>query len=495
MVIIFVFILLSINLHSEQWGEVKLIDSLNSQKDDYSPNFNENLNKFYFASNRSGKSYIYHCNLADYSEKEILKGGINLTSKNSNYISFVNKNRAVFSSFRMGKRQAYQNLFYSNYQKQSWTKGTLIEELSGEYFISHPTVSPDGNTMIFSSNKDSEYGDSDLYICYRSTDGTWEKPISLDEINSPGYEITPFFASLDTLYFASDGQGGEGGFDIFVSTKELGFWQRPKPVSGLNSSSNDSDPCRIDNTMIFASDRSGGLGGLDLYEAKKIEIIGTNDSKQIQTNEIPDFSLSSENIQLEILEEYNRLIKYNQEGNIELHDVTNESELLIYPKSISINLSEKVKNPLLLKVSSNGLILKESLFNDSYNIDLTLLATNLRDSDKIEFFISTPNESKKEIIIIQRSKNKKISVEEVDSQKSEIILIDDEIIRDKKFNEIFDIVEDQMNSGLYKDYKLLISNYSNIINEDEDQISRIFNGRFEISTDQIQSKIILFKAY
>ncbi len=48
-----------------------------------------------------------------------------------------------------------------------------------------------------------------------------------ESINSPGDEITPFLQSDDTLYFASNGSGGRGGFDVFICVYVAGEWQPP----------------------------------------------------------------------------------------------------------------------------------------------------------------------------------------------------------------------------------------------------------------------------
>jgi hypothetical protein len=56
----------------------------------------------------------------------------------------------------MAERRPYLNLFTCRKKKNEWSESSLISELSGDFFVSQSTVSPDGKTMIFSTNKESE---------------------------------------------------------------------------------------------------------------------------------------------------------------------------------------------------------------------------------------------------------------------------------------------------------------------------------------------------
>ena len=109
---------------------------------------------------------------------------------------------------------------------------------------------------------------------------------SLSSINSPGDEITPYLKSSDTLYFASNGLGGPGGFDLYKSIRVDGIWQRPFPLTDINTEFDESDLTFInETTCLFASNRPGGKGGLDIYQAE------IKPNKQIKIDET-DFNLS-----------------------------------------------------------------------------------------------------------------------------------------------------------------------------------------------------------
>ena len=135
---------------------------------------------------------------------------------------------------------------------------------------SHPAVSPDGTRLVFASDKPGS-SQLDFWVAERTTERTWSEPVLLSPlINSAANEITPFFVSNDSLIYASNGYGGKGGYDLFLSVYRSGAWQEPQPLEWLNSEFDDSDATMLpDGTIVFASNRPGGQGGLDLYIARK----------------------------------------------------------------------------------------------------------------------------------------------------------------------------------------------------------------------------------
>ncbi len=103
-------------------------------------------------------------------------------------------------------------------------------------------VSADGNILLFGMESYGSYGVEDIYMSKKREDGTWTTPKNLSQtINTDFQEISPFLAPDNkTLIFASNGHGGAGSFDLFMSTRQDDTWQNwSKPVS-LGSSVNTS---------------------------------------------------------------------------------------------------------------------------------------------------------------------------------------------------------------------------------------------------------------
>jgi len=88
------------------------------------------------------------------------------------------------------------------------------------------SLANDGKTIIMAVERRDSRGGRDLYFSKRLPDSTWSEPVNLDTmVNSFGHEATPFIASDNTsLYFASDGHGGYGGFDVFVTRRLDSTW-------------------------------------------------------------------------------------------------------------------------------------------------------------------------------------------------------------------------------------------------------------------------------
>lgn len=94
---------------------------------------------------------------------------------------------------------------------------------------SQPTVSADGHTLIYASNRKGGQGGTDLWLCRRLPNGDWGRPENLgSHINTPGNEKMPFLAADGhTLYFLSDGWQGFGGYDIYFADLNDSHGNRP----------------------------------------------------------------------------------------------------------------------------------------------------------------------------------------------------------------------------------------------------------------------------
>ncbi len=135
---------------------------------------------------------------------------------------------------------------------------------------SQPTVSSDGNTIIFSSNRKGGYGKTDLYeITFENNQ--WSVPKNLGtNINSAEEEKSPFLhTDGKTLFFSSTNFPTLGGFDIFYSRKDsLGKWQKPINIGYPINTSTDEVSLFVSTdgkTAYFASNKLIGEGGWDIY--------------------------------------------------------------------------------------------------------------------------------------------------------------------------------------------------------------------------------------
>lgn len=150
---------------------------------------------------------------------------------------------------------------------------TFNKKINGEdSWESQPSVSKDGNSIIFASNRPGGFGGLDLYIIHKKSNGKWTDPKNLGGvINSKEHEKSPFLHVDDeTLFFASKRFPSLGGFDIFLSRKDsLGNWQDPVNIGyPINTSSDEiSLSVSTDGELaFFASNELKGLRGWDIYQ-------------------------------------------------------------------------------------------------------------------------------------------------------------------------------------------------------------------------------------
>ena len=171
-------------------------------------------------------------------------------------------------------QEGYRNcdIYYVFNQDCSWSEvQTFSKNISKiDSWESQPTVSSDGKTIIFASDRKGGYGKIDLYeITFKN--GQWSNPENLgDKINSNENEKSPYLhTDGKTLFFASQNFPTLGGFDIFYSRKDSsGNWQQPKNIGYPINSVADEISLFVStdgNSAYFASNHLNGVGGWDIY--------------------------------------------------------------------------------------------------------------------------------------------------------------------------------------------------------------------------------------
>lgn len=135
----------------------------------------------------------------------------------------------------------------------------------------HPTLSPDDQTMVFSSNMKGGQGGKDLWKVNLSKEGMpVGAPVNLGkEINTKNNEMFPFWRENGDLYFSSNRIGGMGGMDIYKATKTgEGTWGHVENMKyPVNSASDDFSIVFDGNEErgMFTSNRPGGKGEDDIW--------------------------------------------------------------------------------------------------------------------------------------------------------------------------------------------------------------------------------------
>ena len=130
-------------------------------------------------------------------------------------------------------------------------------------------LSRDGQTMYFASNRNGGQGRMDIWYSEKQKNGRWGKPKNCGAfINTPFDEGFPTYNEKGTLYFSSKGHPGMGGFDLFRATGDGAQWSILQNLRFPFNSGGDDLGFIMKANMYegyFASNRAGGGGSDDIY--------------------------------------------------------------------------------------------------------------------------------------------------------------------------------------------------------------------------------------
>lgn len=190
-------------------------------------------------------------------------------------VYFTRNNIASGSKRRDGQKIQNLKLYSATVDEHGkWVNEHEFSYNSKDFSVGHPTISKDGKTIYFVSDKPGGHGGADIYKAAILPDGTYGEMINLGkEINTEGQEMFPFIDGEGRLFFSTDGHPGLGGLDVFVALPEgeqfgkihnLGL-----PVNGQF----DDFAFNLSNdlkTGFLSSNRDGGKGGDDIYAVQLI---------------------------------------------------------------------------------------------------------------------------------------------------------------------------------------------------------------------------------
>ncbi len=147
----------------------------------------------------------------------------------------------------------------------------LGSPVNTNYRETQPSLSSDGRTLYFSSDRPGGKGQHDIWVTCKNDKGLWSVPENIGEpVNTPGTEISPFIhGDMQTLYFSSDGHPGMGGYDLYLTRKDSSDkWQTPANLGYPINSNRDEIGLIVNsrgNWAYYASDMVKERGQ-DIYK-------------------------------------------------------------------------------------------------------------------------------------------------------------------------------------------------------------------------------------
>lgn len=300
------------NQHELDGMMVNLGEGVNSGFSEYVPVFlerdstllftrrgTENLGDYYWDNLHYEDMYVSNYKNGELSKARSLKGISGSLTKINN----TKKHEAVVDVSPSGDTLILyikNKLWYSTYGNDKWSEPEKFgKEINIAKYQRHACFSPDGKTMYFSSNSDEGQGGLDIFMS-KLENGTWSEAKNLGSvINTTGNEDSPFMSEDGkTLYFASTGHDGMGGFDMYSSELKDGVFQTPVNMGTPVNSPADDIYLKIENEdqIYLSSNRKGGLGKMDIYEFKPYGIPEFKDCEQ-KINE--PYIVAADNIHIE----------------------------------------------------------------------------------------------------------------------------------------------------------------------------------------------------
>lgn len=171
-----------------------------------------------------------------------------------------------------------QGLYVSHRLADGWSEPEeiMIDNYYNNNRYESYHISANRKTMITSLERNDTYGEKDLYVCFRKSDGSWSAPKNLgSDVNTFAEEMTPFMAADNkTLYFASYGYKGYGSADVYISRRldeSWTNWSKPQNLGPeINSSGWDAyfTLSAYGDYAYMVSYDDGGQGGGDAFRIK-----------------------------------------------------------------------------------------------------------------------------------------------------------------------------------------------------------------------------------
>ena len=244
--------------------EVTRIKKLNSRATEFGVAWtSSNYNEIIFSSTREGgvtkeKDAITGQNFADFYtsrqnkqgewEEAVLVDEDVINSTGSEGMPFMNKSFSTLYFTRCPnhkKRISGCQIMKASRSGSMWSDPVAVEikTIDSLDVIGHPTLSSDELKLYFASERKNGLGGKDIWVSERESTGEkFGRPRNLSDIvNTEGDELYPYLRNDSTLYFSSNGHGGMGGLDIFVTTLDpSGEWTEPVNLKHpFNSIGND----------------------------------------------------------------------------------------------------------------------------------------------------------------------------------------------------------------------------------------------------------------
>lgn len=254
---------------------------VNSPYADYAPVINADGSEMYFTSRRplsekekkkgEGRENIYYTRKVNgqWVEAVCAPWPINSIGSYNSAVALSNDGQRIF----LYRDDKYGNgdLYESVLKGDTWSEPErLPEPINSRYHEPSLSVSPDGNTIYFVSDRPGGKGKLDIWYCTRDKSGKWGEARNMGAPVNTADDEEGVFIHPDgkTLYFSSRGHKGSGGYDIYYTRFENGRWSEPVNMGSVINTPYDDVYFVVEANgryAYYASRREDGMGEKDIY--------------------------------------------------------------------------------------------------------------------------------------------------------------------------------------------------------------------------------------
>ncbi len=165
------------------------------------------------------------------------------------------------------------NIWETRLNGMTWSEPELLPApINTTHHESSASLSPDGKTLYFVSDRPGGQGGRDVWISRIGVDGKWSEPVNPGIAINTGEDEEGVFIHPDgtTLYFSSKGHKGKGGYDVYMTQLISGMWTGAENLGSPVNSAGDELFYQLtaDGKKAYysSSGQPGCIGDKDIYE-------------------------------------------------------------------------------------------------------------------------------------------------------------------------------------------------------------------------------------
>jgi outer membrane protein OmpA-like peptidoglycan-associated protein len=398
---------LKLQINNIIFKPVPLNPEINSTESEYFPVLTGDNQKMIFTRRTKGQEDFFEATFKNGKWTEIKPiSEINTPENEGANTITVDGKVMIFTICDRNRTYGSCDLFISKKINGKWTQiKNMGPVINSEFWDSHPSLSNDGTTLYFASDRPGGYGGKDIWVSKISENGLWGKPTCLDtNINTKYDDFTPFIhADNHTLFFTSLGHEGLGSADLFMSKFSDGKWSKASNLgSPINTEEHDGGIfITLDGkTAYFCTDRFQEKNkNLDIYtfdvpEKMKPDPVSfvkgfvfDATTKELLNAEISIYNNENSNL-INTIKTSNDTFLIALPGGIDYNFTINKKAYVFYSERFLLPENKSDLNPYYLSIGLNKIeelsdmkpiILKNIFFEyNSSELDTIRSASELR---------------------------------------------------------------------------------------------------------------------